>query len=128
MKIYRRSCKICGEWLIFSEEDKEVECHNCASTHAIQLKPALKVLQAGVIPKMKLNSGEYNISQAMNRETGRINYRNIKIKCPECNRVFAAMRSKHTDAVCNNVDYVKYKTFCKNCESEFEFKLMMAVE
>ena len=55
--------------------------------------------------------------------------RNLKIECPKCGRVFAAMLSKYTDyfglgnTVSEEQAHTIYKTMCYKCKTTFAFSV-----
>ena len=73
----------------------------------------------------------YSDEGCYNFDTDKCDYRKLKIKCPKCERRFAALCSKKTSHVKNGsswvgCDYKEYyselKTVCK-CGAEFNFRV-----
>jgi hypothetical protein len=75
-------------------------------------------------------AGWYHDDIAYNPETDCMDLRKVKIRCPECDREFAALLSKHTAPIRHftidmdgELHAVEMKTYCMKCKTDFAFNL-----
>lgn len=79
-----------------------------------------------------LRAGSYSAEDADNCETGKFDDRKIKVTCPNCERVFSALCSPHTEQLDSGWRWVgmdhkePYATFsskCIKCDSMIKFDI-----
>lgn len=78
---------------------------------------------------LPLHAGNYDVEDAWNSDTDRFDQRKVKVECPSCERVFAALCSPHTVKTdggwrwvgCDHREpYTSWRTRC-SCGAEFTF-------
>lgn len=98
------------------------ECKSCC----VELKSD----ETDLCNRCKADAGWYYDHIAYNQDTDCIDMRKVKIECPYCGRVFAALLSKFTkqirhfttdnDGECHAAEM---ETFCTKCRNRITFKI-----
>lgn len=75
-------------------------------------------------------AGFYHDDIAYNPKTDAMDLRKVKIHCPNCQREFSALLSKHTKTIRHfmigsdyDIPIVEMQSYCMKCKTIFTFKL-----